>query len=386
MEHVEPLNEFIVKIASRCNLNCDYCYEFNLGDESWRGQPKFMSDAVLLTLGSRIREHATIHRLEQVFISLHGGEPLMVGPKRLDQICETLSACLKGVVRPLFTTQTNGTLLNDSIIEVVAKHDIAVSVSIDGVQHFHDRHRRDHNGKKSYERVVAGVNRLKQLSPRHLTGILSVIDVESDPLETLEAIAKFEVEHVDFLLPHHNLELPPPRPDGDPVAYGKWYFRVYEAWVSDRYPSLSIRFLENIVSQLAGGRNTFEAMTLNPCTLITIATDGGLEGVDCLKSTASGIQRMGLNIQTSSFEDAIQHQLISVRQSGELQLSETCKRCDLKKVCGGGYFPHRWSTARQFDNPSIYCEDLAWLIRHIATDLHSRLKENRHSTLQSGIC
>ncbi len=33
---MEPINEFIIKISSRCNLNCSYCYEYNLGDDSWK--------------------------------------------------------------------------------------------------------------------------------------------------------------------------------------------------------------------------------------------------------------------------------------------------------------------------------------------------------------
>jgi uncharacterized protein len=373
MENKEPLNEFIVKIASRCNLNCDYCYEYNLGDDTWRQQPKLMSDKVVQTLTRRIREHVVAHGTEQIFISLHGGEPLMVGAERLDRICQTFKDGLEEVVRPIITTQTNGVLLTDVIIDVIEKHNISVSVSIDGVKEMHDRHRYDHRGRGSYDRVVAGVERLKKKSPSNFTGLLCVIDIHSNPIETLDEIARFGVDHVDFLLPHHNWDSPPIRPNGDPYAYGKWYFQIYLAWVSDRYPRLAVRFLENIVSQLAGGRNTFEAMTLNSCTLITIASDGSMEGVDCMKSTASGIQKMGINIEMSSFDDAIRHRLISVRQSGENQLSDTCKACDLKSICAGGYFPHRWSRSNQFDNPSIYCEDLAWLIRQIRNDLQHRL-------------
>jgi uncharacterized protein len=51
---VKPFNEFIVKIASRCNINCDYCYEYNLGDENWRSQPVRMAQATLNTLAARI--------------------------------------------------------------------------------------------------------------------------------------------------------------------------------------------------------------------------------------------------------------------------------------------------------------------------------------------
>jgi sulfatase maturation enzyme AslB (radical SAM superfamily) len=33
----------VLKVARRCNLNCEYCYMYNLGDETYKSQPKFMS-------------------------------------------------------------------------------------------------------------------------------------------------------------------------------------------------------------------------------------------------------------------------------------------------------------------------------------------------------
>ncbi len=47
-----PLVEFVLKIESRCNLNCDYCYVYNMGDESWRDQPSSMSLDVVDQLAS----------------------------------------------------------------------------------------------------------------------------------------------------------------------------------------------------------------------------------------------------------------------------------------------------------------------------------------------
>ena len=32
--HKYPIIELVVKLASRCNLNCSYCYEYNKGDDT----------------------------------------------------------------------------------------------------------------------------------------------------------------------------------------------------------------------------------------------------------------------------------------------------------------------------------------------------------------
>ena len=52
-----PILELVVKIASRCNLNCSYCYEYNMGDDSWKKAAKFMSDETAELLGKRINEN-----------------------------------------------------------------------------------------------------------------------------------------------------------------------------------------------------------------------------------------------------------------------------------------------------------------------------------------
>lgn len=368
----QPFNEFIVKVASRCNLNCDYCYEFNLGDESWKQQPKRMTESTARALGRRIAEHAAKHAIEQVFVSLHGGEVLLLGSDRLAAICEALRAEITPRTGLQLTMQTNAVLMSSAYIDVIKRFNIGVSISIDGDAAAHDRHRKDHHGRGSHAQVVQGIKLLLEASPEHLIGFLSVIDVRTDPVQILDSVAAFGVESVDFLLPHHNWDNRPPRPDGDPVAYGKWYWALYQAWTADRHPDVRIRVLTNIVSQLVGGASVFEDMTLAPATLVTIATDGSIEGVDSLKSTATGLQRLGLNIHEHDFDSALNHPLVQLRQSGAAQLCATCLACEFKRECAGGYFPHRWRSHSDFDNPSVYCSDLYWLVSQIKADLLER--------------
>jgi uncharacterized protein len=36
--------EAIVKVTERCNINCSYCYMFNLGNDDYKGHSAIMSD------------------------------------------------------------------------------------------------------------------------------------------------------------------------------------------------------------------------------------------------------------------------------------------------------------------------------------------------------
>jgi uncharacterized protein len=52
-----------------------------------------------------------------------------------------------------------------------------------------------------------------------------------------------------------------------------------------------------------------------------------------------------------------------------------CRGCPELSTCAGGYLPHRWSAARGFDNPSVWCADLLKLFGHIRDRLGVRAEE-----------
>jgi uncharacterized protein len=49
-------------------------------------------------------------------------------------------------------------------------------------------------------------------------------------------------------------------------------------------------------------------------------------------------------------------------------------------VCGGGYYPHRYSTANGFSNPSVYCPDLMKLIGHINRVVADEIRDRKSPT------
>ena len=136
-----PLSEFVLKVASRCDLACDHCYVYESADQSWRGRPLTMSDEVISQAAGRIAEHAVSHRLNSVQVVLHGGEPLLAGRARLGRIATELRSALGGVCRLDLRIHTNGVLLDEGLCELFAEHDVRVGISIDGDRAANDRHR-----------------------------------------------------------------------------------------------------------------------------------------------------------------------------------------------------------------------------------------------------
>jgi len=85
-----PITMLVLKVASGCNLDCDYCYEYRMGDESWRHKPHRLSIETGALIGRRIREHCEAWGRFNFFISFHGGEPLLAGIQHLSALTEVI--------------------------------------------------------------------------------------------------------------------------------------------------------------------------------------------------------------------------------------------------------------------------------------------------------
>lgn len=362
-----PIRQFLFKVQTRCNLNCDYCYVYEMADQSWRDKPMAMSDAVIDAAAARIAEHAVSHDLDEVRIILHGGEPLLGGPRVLSRIRSAVSTVLPDGVRVGFGMQSNGALLNDAAVATCVAENISVGISLDGDRIANDRHRLFRNGKSSYDDVIAAIGRLQTSGrPELFTGILCTIDLANPPVETYEHFLSLGAPAVDFLLPHGNWTEPPPYWRGDGTTpYADWLIPIFDRWFDAPRREARVRFFEEIINLVLGGHSQVETIGITPATLVVIEGDGTIEQVDALKSAFDGAANTGLSVFSHSFDDALALPGMAARQIGVNALSDTCSSCSLAEVCGGGYYPHRYREGTGFLNPSVYCADLMKLITHI---------------------
>jgi uncharacterized protein len=376
-----PFQEFIVKVHGRCDLSCDYCYMYEMADQSWRGKPRVMSADTAELAAARIGEHARGHGLGRVGLILHGGEPLLAGP----DLIRTLVAATRREAGPGITVdvsmQTNGTGLTAAYLRLFDELRVGIGVSLDGDAQAHDRHRRFASGRGSYQAVTTGVRRLREY-PHLFRGLLCTIDLRNDPVGTYEALAAFEPPRVDFLLPHGTWAAPPPGrgPDTESTPYADWLIAVFDHWYPA--PRTRVRLFDDIMHLLLGGSRDSELVGLAPARMLVIETDGTIEQSDTLKAAFDGAPATGLSLDGGPLDDALLLPQIAARQLGADGLSAQCQTCRVHQVCGGGQYTHRYRLGTGFANPSVYCPDLMRLIEHIrdriAADLEAR--RNRKAT------
>ncbi|MFC9324815.1 FxsB family cyclophane-forming radical SAM/SPASM peptide maturase [Kitasatospora sp. NPDC057015] len=388
-----PFRQYLLKIHSRCNLACDYCYMYEAADQSWRSRPRRMELATVRRTAALIARHAAEHGLDEVAVILHGGEPLLVGAAHLDALLGELAAALDGRTAVRFSLQTNGLRLLDepALLDVLHRHRVAVGVSLDGTPADHDRHRRFPDGRGSHARTAEALRLLG--SPEHralFAGLLCVVDPAADPVATYEALLAFAPPRVDLLLPHGTWEAQPPGvlrvrptapptlphpagPGGPPVTpYADWLRAVFDRWYDAPRRETGIRLFEELAVLLLGGRAASEAVGLAPVDLVVVEADGTIEQADSLKAAYDGAPGTGLDVFRHDFTAAAAHPAFRARQRGRAGLGPVCAACPLARVCGGGLYAHRYADGG-FAHPSVYCADLAVLIGHIGNRLRHDL-------------
>lgn len=362
MKHLEV----ILKVSERCNIDCSYCYFFYGGDESYKQHPPLFSQEKVGQLSKFLIQAVSDFDLESIQVDFHGGEPLLMGERRMRIACETLTAALSGKCSLSFAIQTNGLLINSKWCDLFCDFGFYVGVSLDGDRADNDRFRLDHNGKGTYSRAVRGLEMVLSRSDKELLPqptVLSVANVSIDPVSTFyHFVEELGIRNIDFLMPddtHDSQELQ------DTELLSEWYKKIFDSWIDKNDPSVSIRFLKSLTSLLVGGQSLVVGTGEAPIFAITIGSDGGIHPDDTLRSCGSELFQSDLNISTNSLKDFLvdEKQIQIIEETSAL--SEKCESCTWSLVCGGGSPVNRWSKENRFDNPTVYCATMMSLIPHI---------------------
>lgn len=365
-----PISQFVLKLTGRCNLACDYCYVYTMADQSWQSRPGFVDRETVRAAARRIAEHASAHGLGTVTVILHGGEPLLVGPGRLGEVAAILREAMPDGLSVDIRVQTNGVLLEETMLGALAANGIRAGLSVDGSAEQHDRRRKDRGGRGSHAGAVNAARLLNEAGL--LAGVLCVIDLDNDPVEVYEALLELAPPAVDFLFPHGHWSALPPGHDNSRAPYAEWLTAIFDRWYGASHQETAVRLFQEIINLILGGRSRTSQIGLSPAAYLVIDTDGSFQQADMLKSTRPGEPETGMSVFDNSVDEVVCHPDVMARQSGMAALADDCHGCDVVKICGGGNYAHRFKEGAGFRNRSVYCSDLEMLIRHV----HGRVRSD----------
>ena len=364
------IDTVLLKVASRCNLNCTYCYVYHLGDDAWKRQPKRMSRQVIERTCKQLAALAQAQS-RPFSVVLHGGEPLLLGADNLDMLFSALRAGLPPSCG--LHIQTNGVLLNDRMIDLCRDYRVGISISLDGPASLHDKFRVDHAGRGSHDNVLRAIARLRGRADASalFSGLLCVVDPRSDPAQVYAFLKSTGAPSLDFLYRDGNhTHLPYGKASLESVEYGQWMCGLLDVYLSDQMPP-RVRILDDLMRLILGGRGIKEGAGTESYGIVVVDTDGTINKNDTLKSARGAADQFekSWSVTDGNLVDLLASEEFASYYASQRPCASQCLTCPDLAVCGGGMPAHRWSDANGFENPSVFCSDQKLLIARMRTIL-----------------
>lgn len=172
---------FMIDLTQNCNMGCRYCLREN-GHVN-----KTMTEDKLDDICDYICDYCNQMDVDIITVQPWGGEPLLEYEKIL-RIRDRFSQ--KGI-SPCISIETNGTLLNEEIINKLYERHIFINVSIDGTEEVHDKQRVLLNGAATHKTVADNI-KLLQKKYGDQVSVITTITKNSIPYieDILEYLAK----------------------------------------------------------------------------------------------------------------------------------------------------------------------------------------------------
>jgi uncharacterized protein len=359
------LTTAILKLTSVCNLDCSYCYMFNLTDKTFERVPNRMPVSIALRSVDRIEEYCATRGLDTFSLSLHGGEPTLWPTASFAALFSRVQRARDNGLDLRLSMQTNGLRLRPKLVDLLLEYKVSLGVSLDGPQQINDRVRIDHAGRGSYERIMRMLDALVKRGVAGIVqGFLSVCQPEIDPDEFLQWADQLPIRALDVLWPlEFNHDNPPwsniglERYRKAPI-YGTWMADLFELWFRRDDPTLFIRSFYHVLEIGLGSKRYTDTLVNSTITLFIVNTDGGLEYSDYLRSYTDGGTRSSFNVVQNSLDEFCTDPMVEFLLQLGNHLPSECHPCPVRDVCGGGHLAGRGANSQPFPvMRSVLCYD-----------------------------
>ena len=175
-----PIVTMALFVTQTCNLKCVYCF----GEGGEYGTGGTMEEKTALQAVDWLIEQS--REKKKINIVFFGGEPFLNFPlmkivmqyaqQRVNEVEKKIS----------FHVTTNATLLNDDVISFLEKHNVNVTISIDGPKEIQDMQRPFAKGKGSFDVILPKIKKLLKALPE--TRGHAVIAETTDPILVTESL------------------------------------------------------------------------------------------------------------------------------------------------------------------------------------------------------
>lgn len=317
-----------LNVAQSCNLSCNYCY----ADEGkFGGRAKLMAKEVAYAAVDRLIEDAPPN--SNLLIGYMGGEPFL-NRKLVHAVTEYASDAAREKGHSMrFSVTTNGTLITEKDAELLSSNRFSVAVSIDGSKASNDSQRKFVSGRGSaYDAAIAGVDRLVERRPAHLSVRATVNPLTGYLPDMLDNLLALDVDEAGFA---PVIAAPPGAP-----AFSEKYLQIFLSEMIECGIKAKERAFEGEIWAFSNFHTAMQQIHRGahmpyPCSAgagyLSVDSDGSMYGCHRLIEDPKflfGDVKNGLNHSRRVIHLAERH----------VDRQKPCSTCWARYLCGGGCY------------------------------------------------
>lgn len=258
-----PLYVMLKPAGARCNLRCRYCYYLEKDHLYDGNDAHFMSERLLEKF---IADYMQAQTTPEVLFTWHGGEALLRPIAFYERALQLQRRYARGrqVVNSI---QTNGTLLTPEWCEFLRENGFLVGISIDGPRDVHDAYRRTSADGPSFDRVMQGLQLLKDHHVEwNALAVVNNLNVEQ-PREFYRFFKDIGCQYLQFapiveriVSRDDGLTLAPGMQEGGrltshsitPSQWGRFLCELFDEWVVADVGSIFVQIFDATLANWVG--------------------------------------------------------------------------------------------------------------------------------------
>ena len=258
-----PLYVMLKPAGARCNLRCRYCYYLEKDHLYAGNDAHFMSERLLEKF---IADYMQAQTTPEVLFTWHGGEALLRPIAFYERALQLQRRYARGrlVVNSI---QTNGTLLTPEWCEFLRENGFLVGISIDGPRNVHDAYRRTSADGPSFDRVMQGLQLLKDHHVEwNALAVVNNLNVEQ-PREFYRFFKDIGCQYLQFapiveriVSRDDGLTLAPGMQEGGrltshsitPSLWGRFLCELFDEWVVADVGSIFVQIFDATLANWVG--------------------------------------------------------------------------------------------------------------------------------------
>lgn len=373
-----PFTLMVKVVGSVCNLDCDYCYYLEK-NQLYREKPFSiaafrMNETILEKVISNFIESQPQDNVHFVW---HGGEPTLLGLDYFRHIVSLQKKFANG--KTIFNAlQTNGTLINDAWAEFLSQNRFLCGLSVDGPKKFHDKHRKNFDGKGSWQKAVnaakffqkhdtefntmAVVNASNVKEPLNVYRFLKELKgklIQFTPI--VERIATDETHLFSMVDSHYERETLPMTENVNAETWGNFLCTIFDDWVKHDVGFSYINIFESVFASYVHHPVNLCSMSKYCTDSLVVEHNGDVFSCDHYVFPE---YKIGNILEQNLANLAKCNQQLFFEEDKFYKLSNECKSCNYINICGGDCPKNRIKTNQDGEKISSLCSGFLKFFKH----------------------